>query len=178
MLVLAMREAFCEDLAHEAAPDTGARLVQVDDLPPKLVRHISRDLKAEKRELSAWKLVGDDWRSLILDRVSEIARQTTFNTPKAAQIDELFDRSIGLTKVNDSRVPPRLGEMSARVALSEAISRRGGIAHGVTLMVKITNSQLSTFYQLTAPTWPSAPRPQSGPSSQIAPVSTRGSIKA
>ena len=150
VLISALWESYCEDLALEAAEVLVSSSVTPDDLPAALARRIAIELRSDKHELSPWKLAGDGWRELALSRVAHIARDTIFNSPKPAQVDQLFDRAIGLSDI--SAQWPESGEESepdVRVALQNHIERRGEIAHGFRPRPTITKRRVSQFFQLT-----------------------------
>ncbi|MGN6243644.1 MAG: HEPN domain-containing protein [Motilibacteraceae bacterium] len=150
VLVAAMWEAFCEDLAHESARLLVEGAGGWRDLPPSLARTISRELREDRDELSAWRLAGDAWRDVALTRIERIAMSTVWNTPKAGNVDSLFEKALGLKGVSDGWHTSRAGDQGPKVALNEAIALRGGIAHGEKNQAAIGKAQVSAFYQLTA----------------------------
>jgi hypothetical protein len=150
VLIAAMWEAFCEDLAHEGAQILVQNASTWQDLPRSLKQRISLDLKADAHELSAWRLAGDGWRDFTLQRVTDVARTTTFNTPKAGPIDALFEKALGLKSVSSSWESRWGGVNGPRAELDRAIELRGAIAHGASPAPSVTKKQVSAFYQLTA----------------------------
>lgn len=148
VLVSALWESYCENLALEAAQALVQYASTPEELPPALARRIARELRADKHELSPWKLAGDGWRELTLLRVPQIARNTIFNTPKPDQVDDLFEKSIGLVALSSSWTPVHgSSEDDVREALRQYIELRGAIAHGDRDGTPMTKSQLSEFFQ-------------------------------
>ena len=92
VLITAIWEAYCEDLAKEAlehivknAPDSTA-------LPKELKKRIAKELKEDKNEVMVWTLADPGWRIVLTKRLSNLAeeRNRKLNTPKAQNIIDLF----------------------------------------------------------------------------------------
>ncbi|PWB98220.1 hypothetical protein DF220_10560 [Salinibacterium hongtaonis] len=85
---------------------------------------------------------------LTLERVAEIARATIFNTPKPSQVDELFERAIGIPALSSGwTTPPEMGDALIQNVLLECIQLRGLIAHGASPRPVISKSKVSEFIQ-------------------------------
>jgi hypothetical protein len=153
VLISALWESDCEALALEAAKLLVSNAATWEDLPPSLSRRIAKDLRNEKHELSPWKLAGDGWKTLTLDRVAVLARESVFNTPKPAQVDDLFLKSIGLMNLSEHWISPE-PEPDSSLSLSESlkdfVTLRGAIAHGATPRVEISKQAVSAFYQIVS----------------------------
>lgn len=118
--------------------------------PPALARKISLEIKADKDEMSAWRLSGDDWRDVALRRVHHTARATVFNTPKTRQVDKLFDDTLGIPRVSDSWVSRFTEGVSPCEALDASLALRGSIAHRQERDRILLKKDVSRFYQLVA----------------------------
>jgi hypothetical protein len=148
VLISALWESYCEALELEAATLLVSNATSWEDLPPALSRRIAVDLRNEKHELSPWKLAGDGWKTLTLDRVAILARETVFNSPKPAQVDDLFLKSIGLVHLSGQWTDLSQGsEISLADSLKEFVALRGAIAHGATPRAEISKPAVSAFYQ-------------------------------
>jgi len=150
VLISALWEAFCEDLAHEAVRIVVAGARDWTGLPAPLARRIAKDLKADVHELSPWKLTGDGWRSHALERVDGLARTTIFNTPKTAQVNSFFAGAVGIGRISDSWMSTFAGDEHPGAALDRAIATRGAIAHGERPRKTLTKKEISLFYQLVS----------------------------
>lgn len=148
VLTSALWESYCEALALEAAQLLVSTARTWEDLPIALSRRIAKDLRDEKHELSPWKLAGDGWKALTMERVAVLARETVFNTPKPAQVDELFLKSIGLVNVSEHwKSPLKDSDETLLESLKYFVTLRGAIAHGDTPRVEISKRMVSDFYQ-------------------------------
>ncbi len=151
VLISALWEAYCEELALEAAQLLVSKAQSWEDLPLALTRRIANDLRSEKHELSPWKLAGDGWKTLTTERVAVLARETVFNTPKPSHVDALFLKSIGLSNVSQQWVTPLSGSGETSVEpLNRFVTIRGAIAHGATPRVVVSKRMISDFYQTVA----------------------------
>lgn len=64
VLLCAVWEAYCEDLASEAVEHLVTHAKDASALPKALRKQIAQELKADSHELAVWKLAGQDWRPL------------------------------------------------------------------------------------------------------------------
>ncbi|WP_346960763.1 HEPN domain-containing protein [uncultured Arthrobacter sp.] len=146
VLIAALWEAYCEDLALEAATTITENAASWEQLPLALKKRIAKDIRDDKNDLGPWKLAGDAWRIHCLERLPGIARATLFNSPKPTQIDELFLQAIGLPNLSASWTAGPDG-VDPRERLLECMGVRGAIAHGDTPATLITPKMISDFYQ-------------------------------
>src|SRR6266496_1840777 len=63
VLITAIWEAYCEDVAAEALRHLVANVAKGSDLPETLRRAIATDLKKEAHELAVWDLADDGWKA-------------------------------------------------------------------------------------------------------------------
>jgi len=131
VLITAIWEAFCEDLAAEAVDHLVSYVDSADDVPTELKKRIAAVVKNEKHELAVWKLADDGWRDVIRARLSELTaeRNWNMNTPKSDQVDRLFADALGLASISASWKWPGMTAERARKKLDEFIALRGAIAH-------------------------------------------------
>ena len=78
-----------------------------------------------------WKLASDGWKSYLEERLATLQeeRNRSLNTPKTANIDELFDEAVGLEGVSDAWYWSGMSKKRAKEKLDEYVSLRGDIAH-------------------------------------------------
>lgn len=148
VLICAFWEAYCEDLADEALTHLVKNARTPDVLPEPLKKIIASELKADKHELSPWKLAGDGWRKLLLERAAELRaeRNRALNTPKADQIRDLFARTIGIPDVTAHWHWKRTTVAQAKKRLDDFVALRGDIAHrGASSVRPVWKKDVATF---------------------------------
>jgi hypothetical protein len=143
VLIAAIWEAYCEDLALEAATLLVKNAADWEKLPRHLTRRIAKELREDKHELAPWKLAGDGWRSHVLENLTSAP---LFNVPKSEKIDDLFLRAIGLPAVSANWTSPEEG-VDLRARLHYHVNIRGAIAHGAAPTTEVTPAVVSEFYQ-------------------------------
>ena len=131
VLITAVWEAYCEDLAAEALEHVVAHTQDVARLPKGLRQLVATELKAAPHELAVWDLAGDGWREVLRARLSTLQaeRNRDLNTPKSAQIDRLFEQALAIPSVSSSWYWPGMSSEQARKKLDRLVSLRGDIAH-------------------------------------------------
>ncbi len=131
VLVTAIWEAYCEDLAAEALAQIVREAPDSTRLPLDLRKQISADLKANLHELSVWEVADEGWRGLLASRLKEFqkTRNWDMNTPKADNIDTLFKVALGLTRVSNSWKWQGMSVVNAKRKLDRFVTLRGAIAH-------------------------------------------------
>jgi hypothetical protein len=131
VLICAIWEAYCEDVAAEGLAHLVKHAKSADDLPETLRKAVAVELKGELHELAIWQLSGDGWRTLLSTRLAALQeeRNRKLNTPKSNQIDELFERALGITKISNSWTWDRTSAEQARKKLDKYVTLRGDIAH-------------------------------------------------
>lgn len=131
VLITAMWEAYCEDLAAEALDHLAAYASSASQLPKELKKRIAKDIDAVSDELAMWKLADTGWRTLATARLTSLMeeRNRRLNTPKADQIDDLFATAVGLSDVSSAWRWKRMSVAQARSKLDKYVTLRGEIAH-------------------------------------------------
>jgi hypothetical protein len=129
VLVVACWEAFVEDTV-EAALKFMIENATDHTIFPKLV--LER-VASKHSGPAAWSLAGDGWKKAMRDNLAEVLAKTTgaLNTPRAAQVDDLFAKTIGLQNLSTHwRWTGRRAATSIDL-LDQLITLRGSIAHRV-----------------------------------------------
>lgn len=131
VLVSAIWEAYCEDLAAEALGHMVMHATEPSELPTSLRRRVADELKKDPHHESPWKLAGDGWRAFLTERLQRLqdARNLGLNTPKADNIDGLFLKTLGLADLSEAWYWPGMSAEQAREKLDRFIVLRGDIAH-------------------------------------------------
>lgn len=147
VLLVACWESFIEDLASTSfefmlshAPDHKA-------FPSKLLALTSRSFWETKDERGIWALAGDGWKAVLTKNKNEILAKHlgSFNTPRAEQVDTLFESVVGLRRLSLEWHWKGMNAPQARDKLGHLISLRGDIAHRVSVAERL-NQQIVRSY--------------------------------
>ena len=131
VLITAIWEAYCEDVAAEALHHLVANAQSGSKLPKELKKKIASDINAKLNPLAMWDLADDGWKARAAARLSSLMeeRNRRLNTPKSDQIDELFANAIGLPGVSGAWRWPKMSVAQAKAKLDKFVTLRGEIAH-------------------------------------------------
>jgi hypothetical protein len=131
VLVCAVWEAYCEDLAAESLHYLVDHVSGPDQLPKRLKKQVALKLKRQTHDLSPWQLAGGGWKAYLATRLTafQLERNRGLNTPSAKNIDLLFSEAIGLPDVSGSWYWAAMSAEKARKKLDGYIAVRGDIAH-------------------------------------------------
>jgi hypothetical protein len=131
VLVCAIWEAYCEDLADEALTQVLARSADYSALPKVLRKSIAKELKEDRDEGSPWKLAGTGWKTYVHGRLPILKqrREFDFNTPKAARVEKFFEDAVGISNITDAWHWKHVSVDFARRKLDRLVTLRGSIAH-------------------------------------------------
>jgi len=133
VLLTACWEAFVEDLALASFDWLLAECTDARIFPKKVRARASAALRDDKNELAVWALAGDGWRSVLAQHRDELVNSTvgTFHTPKAQQVDSLYESLIGLPRLSAEWRWASMPPDKARRKLDRLVTIRGNIAHRV-----------------------------------------------
>ena len=148
VLITSFWEAYCEDIAEEALECIVTHAPSADALPKAIKKQIATRLKADQNELAVWSISDDKWRQLLKSNLAELreARNRRLNTPKAKNIDELFEAAIGLPKVSSSwNWSNKLPADRAAAKLDKFVELRGEIAHRGKAKTSVKKSQVVDY---------------------------------
>jgi hypothetical protein len=129
VLLTAAWEAFVEDLAE------GALRFMINNARDHTVfpQPVLERVASSHNGIKAWNLAGQGWKQALRDHLKHVLARTTgtLNTPKTAQVDELFEKTIGM--VGLSATWRWKGSTPAKAAskLDDMVTLRGSIAHRV-----------------------------------------------
>jgi hypothetical protein len=131
VLITAVWEAYCEDIAAEALEHLVTNVPSGSELPKELKKRIVGDIRADSNELAMWDLADAGWKGRVKARLVSLTteRNRRLNTPKTEQIDELFEAAIGLPDVSNSWRWKKMSVASAKDKLDYYVTLRGAIAH-------------------------------------------------
>lgn len=147
VLMCAVWEAYCEDLAAEAVEHLVVHAEDATALPKALLKTIAAELESDKSDLAIWGLAGDGWKTILRSRLADITkrRNRSLNTPKSGNIDALFEEAVGLAKVSASWQWHNVTAAKARTKLDGYVTQRGDVAHRSRAASSIKKSHATGF---------------------------------
>jgi hypothetical protein len=151
VLLCACWEAYCEDIASEALEFIVKHANSADQLPTDLKKSLLKSLSESKHELEVWRIADSGWRTVATDRMAALreARAKRLNTPKSAQIDDLFRSAIGINSVSSEwKITPRTTADKTRKKLDHFVSLRGEIAHRSKADTSVKKADVMAFAEL------------------------------
>ncbi|WP_157408227.1 HEPN domain-containing protein [Actinoplanes sp. N902-109] len=149
VLITSFWEAYCEDIAAEALDHLVKNCPSSDSLPADLKKVVAKELEIEKHDLAVWRLSGDGWRTVISDRLDQMQeeRNKRLNTPKSGQIDDLFQKALGIAQISSSWRWKGMSAAHARLKLDKYVSLRGAIAHRGSASASVKKADVTDYYQ-------------------------------
>ncbi|MCW2931944.1 MAG: hypothetical protein JWM19_2906 [Actinomycetia bacterium] len=148
VLLTAFWEAFCEDLAAEALQHLVAHAPDAQALPAELRKQVARELAADKNTLAAWKLAGDGWRTVLVDRLEGLQelRNRRLNSPRTQQVNDLFREALGIENISRSWHWASISPERAAEKLDEYIVIRHEVAHRGSSTDRIWQYDINDYY--------------------------------
>lgn len=132
VLITAIWEAYCEDIASEGLEHIVKYAKSAEAIPVELKKIITRNLKSSAHELEIWKVADGGWRIYLTEHLEKLKeeRDRRLNTPKTAQINELFKSALGIEKISTSwKWDKKMTAARAADKLDKYVTLRGAIAH-------------------------------------------------
>lgn len=120
MMLCAAWELYLEHVLLEGLRFGASAAESPDDLPMPVQKELSKMVKNDNHELKPLELAGNGWRGVLLDYGEQ--RVECFNTPKAACVDDLFLKLLGIDGLSDC------WSIGAS-AVDDFVTARGDIAH-------------------------------------------------
>jgi len=136
VLLVACWEAFIEDLARESLTAMISSATDHTVFPDHVLERVASIHSGPK----AWNLAGDGWKKALEGNLTGILAKTTgsLNTPKTAQTNELFEKTIGLKNLSAAWYWPSRSVDQSEKTLDDLVTLRGSIAHRVTTTSSVT----------------------------------------
>ena len=126
VLITSFWEAYCEDVAHQGLVHIADNMETSEDLPKEIKKRLVEELKKCKHELAIWQISDSGWRDYLKRSVRPIERM---NTPKTANVDNLFSDLIGIRDISSSWHWRGMPSENAKSKLDRFVTLRGSIAH-------------------------------------------------
>jgi len=133
VLLVACWEAFVEDLASAAFESLLSDATSAEPFPARVLALASEGLRADKDARAVWRLSGHGWKQVLKDHKAAIIAQLVgrLNTPRPKQVDEIFERLIGLSSISSTWSWKGMANDQAVARLDRLVTLRGQIAHRV-----------------------------------------------
>ena len=131
IFITACWESYIEDLASESFDFLLTNAPTSAQIPKKVKTLASKSLVADNDKTKVWEIADSGWRT-VLQAHKEVTLQNwlgTFNTPKTAQVNGLYEELLGLKGLSSHWYWKKMSKESAQKKLDGFIQVRGDIAH-------------------------------------------------
>jgi hypothetical protein len=147
VLICAFWEAYVEDLVAEALDSIIGNTTDFSKLPTDLRKIVAKTVKQDPHELSPWNLAGDGWKVVLTTNlvVAKGKYLGNWNTPKSANIRELFAQALGLPDLPAKWQRAYLTNARAIGKLDAFVTLRGQIAHRGNTLQPVTRAKVEEF---------------------------------
>jgi hypothetical protein len=131
VFITACWESYIEDLAAEAFDCLLANAQDAKSIPPKVRAFSSKVILDQKDATKLWVLADAGWRGHLMAHKESTLKNWLggFNTPKVAQVNNLYVELLGIPKLSDAWYWAGINAASVEKKLDEFIQLRGDIAH-------------------------------------------------
>ena len=98
--------------------------------------------------LEVWKLAGDGWRSVLVDRLEGLQelRNRRLNSPRTQQVNDLFRETLGIENISGSWHWASINPERAAAKLDEYIVIRHEVAHRGSSTDRIWKYDINDYY--------------------------------
>jgi ElaB/YqjD/DUF883 family membrane-anchored ribosome-binding protein len=102
----------------------------------------SEGLRANADKRKVWELADGGWRTVLAAHRSEVEKRwvSNWNTPKAKNVDELFQELLGVGAISQSWYWAGMSATKSKNKLDKYVTIRGQIAHRVQHTQKVYKS--------------------------------------
>jgi hypothetical protein len=117
-------------------------------IAPVIRKQVARELAQDRHELAIWQLADEGWRKYLIRRQDELKeeRNRRLDSPKSAQIDEFFQRTLGIDSVSNAWSWPGMSVQQARNKLDGYVALRGEVAHRGAAARPIRKATVRNYY--------------------------------
>lgn len=147
VLITAIWEAYCEDIVAEAVEHIVSHSSKATVLSKEIKKIVAKELEADKNDLAVWDLADDGWRAVLRSRLARLQdeRNRRLNTPRSAQITELFQKAVGIDDITAAWSWKNMTVSSAQQKLDDYVTLRGEIAHRGKTISSCSKKQVKDF---------------------------------
>jgi len=149
VLITSFWEAYCEDIAAEGLVHIVKYAKSAEALPKEMKKQIAKELKRDENELALWSVADDGWKKVLESRLSRLQeeRNRKLNTPKSANIDDLFMSALGISNISNSwKWAKKMTSKRATRKLDRYVTLRGSIAHRGSSLESVTKAEVEDYY--------------------------------
>jgi len=150
VLITSFWEAYCEDIAAEGLEHIVKHAKDASVLPKELKKQIAKELNEDVHDLSVWRLSDDGWREVLKSRLDKLReeRNRYLNTPKSTNIDDLFFKALGISKISQTwKWATKMNASRARVKLDKYVRLRGAIAHRGAALESVKKADVTDYFE-------------------------------
>ncbi|MBE8989394.1 MAE_28990/MAE_18760 family HEPN-like nuclease [Nostoc sp. LEGE 12450] len=147
VLICAIWEAYCEDIAAEGLEHIVNYATSSDNLSTEIKKQVAKSVKDDQNQLAVWSLADDGWRNYLRNRLTQLQekRNRQLNTPITVNIDKLFDESLAIKNISHSWRWKKMSATQAALKLDKYINLRGSIAHRGSASETVKKQQVEAF---------------------------------
>lgn len=149
VLLTACWETYVEELLSAAFDHLVNNATDHKAIPFGVLTKASNDLKNDRDSRRVWDLAGDGWKAVLKAYKNDIlsGQIDYFHVPRPDNIDELFEKLIGLSKPTLKWKWKKMSNSKARQTLNEYINLRGAIAHKVKSSGKVLKKDVTYYHK-------------------------------
>ena len=149
VLITSFWEAYCEDIASEGLEHIVKHAKDASVLPKELKKQIAKELCEDLNDISVWSLSDNGWRDVLKNRLEKLReeRNRRLNTPKSTNIDDLFLKALGISKISQTwKWATKMNATRARKKLDKYVELRGAIAHRGDASRSVTKANVTDYF--------------------------------
>lgn len=131
VFITACWESFVEDLATEAFDFMVSKARDASVIPSKVRDLATKEIFDQRDSRKVWGLADAGWRAILVTHRTDVLGRWVekLNTPKTAQVNDLFESMIGLSRVSSKWHWNGMSSVQSENKLDKFITIRGNIAH-------------------------------------------------
>lgn len=131
VFITACWESYVEDIAKESFEFMISNVSKAKDIPLKVRSLSTRPIFEQKDPTKIWDVADSGWKAILEAHKEEALSKWlgNFNTPKCAQVENLFEELLGIKNISAGWHWQRMPNQRAKDKLDEYVTVRGNIAH-------------------------------------------------
>ncbi len=152
VLLVACWEAFVEDLATSSFDFLLSHARDHKIFSAKVRTLASKNIRISNNHEDVWLLAGRGWENVLKSHRDAVMKKhvTNFHTPRAFQVDTLFEEMVGYKKLSSKWYWQNMSKEEAINKLEDLVTLRGSIAHRVSTSQSVTKSAVNNNASLIA----------------------------
>ncbi len=148
LILVATWESYMEDLALVTTECLTHGVTTPDLLPEELKKTTAKRLEKEKHDNEVWLLAGDGWKDAVSSSTVKLVER--LNTPSAANIDRLFQSTVGFKNLSRQWTWKGSSNQSVLDRLDRLLTIRHEVSHQVHSARSINKAYVQKSTQLVA----------------------------